>query len=399
MKMVAMEINRVLRPDGTVWLVIGDSYAGSGGAGGDYNAGGLRAGQPRYEGTLRQLARGKRIPRGSGRWGFGNNAGPKRKDLIGVPWMLAFALRSMGWWLRAEIIWDKPNPMTDSAADRPARSHEQVFLFSKSEHYFYDDLGARMPTVNDRLPGRGRTIGRDRLHNASHAGIPALLDSYHEQGLPATRGLRTVWTIPTQAYKGAHYATFPVRLVTPCVLASTSAGGTCPNCGDPWVRVIDRIKNPLRDMEKQRQTARRTGRTDGYVPGPEGKVDKVRTLGWRPSCDCYDPVYQAMSVRTGNAHKRQQQDAQDGWWPRLRRQPLTGERLADFPALLPAPAIVLDPFCGSGTVGEVCRSTGRSFVGVDRSWKYLTEQARLRVNREVSEEKLIENLPLFAKVD
>src|SRR5690606_36337446 len=114
---VFREVRRVLRKDGTLWLNLGDSYNGSGGAGGDYNAGGVKEGQPRYPG--RRLA------------------GLKPKDLIGVPWAVAFALREDGWYLRADIIWSKPAPMPESVTDRPTRSHEYIFLLSKSPRYYY----------------------------------------------------------------------------------------------------------------------------------------------------------------------------------------------------------------------------------------------------------------------
>ena len=134
---VFREVWRVLRRDGTVWLDLGDSFAGSGGAGGDYARGGLREGQPKFKGTA-ALARSKRNAK---IWGGDNLPSPgglKPKDLIGIPWRVALALQADGWYLRSDIIWEKPNPMPESVRDRPTKSHEHVFLLTKSPHYFYD---------------------------------------------------------------------------------------------------------------------------------------------------------------------------------------------------------------------------------------------------------------------
>lgn len=155
---VFAEVHRVLADDGTLWVNIGDSYNGSGGAGGDYGKGGLREGQPKYPGR--------------------NVSSLKPKDLVGVPWRLAFALQEQGWWLRQDIIWSKPNPMPEPVNDRCTKAHEYLFLLSKSRKYFYN------PDFEGSHP-------------------------------------RSVWEIPTQAYSGAHFAVMPEKLVLPCIKAGS----------------------------------------------------------------------------------------------------------------------------------------------------------------------------------
>lgn len=164
------EVKRVLRDDGTVWLVIGDSFNGSGGAGGDYNKGGLKEGQPRYPGR--------------------NVEGLKPKDLIGIPWRVALALQNDGWYLRSDVIWEKPNVMPSSAKDRPTNNHEHIFLFSKAKSYFYDWKAIAEPKAD----GTGM------------------------------RNRRDVWRVSTRGFKGAHFATFPPKLIEPCILAGSKPG-------------------------------------------------------------------------------------------------------------------------------------------------------------------------------
>lgn len=213
------EVRRVLRSDGTLWLNLGDSYAGSGGAGGDYNPGGLRDGQPRFSGTA-AIVRGKR---NAPRWGGGNNPAPnglKPKDLAGVPWRVALALQADGWYLRSEIIWHKPNPMPESVRDRPTKSHEQIFLFAKSAQYYYDPEAIKTPSKEPE-DDRGARAKTDHKRNptAEIAGIRA-------SGTYALANARDVWSIPTHPYAGAHFATFPPKLIEPCILAGSRPGDT-----------------------------------------------------------------------------------------------------------------------------------------------------------------------------
>lgn len=201
---VFREVRRVLRDDGTLWLNIGDSYAVK--------------------------------PTGAA----------KRKDLIGIPWLLAFALRADGWYLRADIIWQKPNAMPESVKDRPTRAHEYIFLLSKSEHYHYDVEAVREPAVgfynaapagskgtgkpNARRRGNSRTFRGGGAYTHDQAADNSAKVERQSHGLvpneTGKRNRRSVWTVATRPYKGAHFATFPEELVRPCVLAGSKPGDT-----------------------------------------------------------------------------------------------------------------------------------------------------------------------------
>src|SRR5690606_34643417 len=211
-------IRPVLRPDGTVWLNLGDSYNGSGGAGGDYNEGGLKEGQPRYP--------GRRVK------------GLKPKDLIGIPWRVAFALQADGWYLRSDIIWHKPNPMPESVTDRPTRAHEYIFLLTKSPRYYYDAEAIKEPLAKpEELLRKTPTVfgGRNK-----HEGYGTRRHSGNEYvGTYTGRNKRSVWTIAPQPFPEGHFAVFPEKLVEPCILAGTSPKA-CPKCRAPWKRVVER---------------------------------------------------------------------------------------------------------------------------------------------------------------
>ena len=186
-------VRRVLRPDGTLWLNIGDSYAGSGK--GRMADGTHYIGKPskssRYQGTAGGILKKTEI------------AGCKPKDLIGITWMLAFALRADGWYLRQDIIWSKPNCMPESVKDRCTKSHEYIFLLSKSARYYFDADAIREPFTTPARAGERRSY---RLN-------------------PAGRNKRDVWSVSTGASKLAHYATFPEKLYEPCILAGCPEGG------------------------------------------------------------------------------------------------------------------------------------------------------------------------------
>lgn len=201
---VFREVRRVLRRDGTLWLNLGDSYAGSWGARGrgpDTNAA-----RPDLE-----LKHGTECP-------ARKVDGLKPKDLVGIPWRVAFALQADGWYLRSDIIWSKPNPMPESVTDRPTKAHEYLFLLAKSARYYYDAEAIKEPgTEPDRQ--RADRIGGANGHSVRHS--PGAII-----GATATRNKRSVWTIPTQPYPEAHFATFPEELIKPCILAGCPVGGT-----------------------------------------------------------------------------------------------------------------------------------------------------------------------------
>lgn len=198
---VFREVRRVLRSDGTLWLNIGDCYASQPSWG--------RGGGSTLEGR-KQGSEGGRSPSRA------NLPGIKTKELIGVPWRVAFALQEDGWWLRQEIIWHKPNPMPESVRDRCTKAHESVFLLAKSERYYFDADAIKEPAVaghNGSLFDTGKT--REAKPNNVQSGDRA--DSW-------TRNKRDVWTIASQPYKGAHFAVMPPALAEPCVLAGSRPG-------------------------------------------------------------------------------------------------------------------------------------------------------------------------------
>lgn len=226
---VFREVRRVLRDDGTLWVNIGDSYVNN-----PSTTTIPRAEQGNGQGLLR-LADQKHqdARRQKANWAQPLvAAGLKMKDLIGVPWMLAFALRADGWWLRSDIIWSKPNCMPESVTDRVTRSHEYLFLLSKNERYFYDADAIKEPAVNgDLTPPRGSegvvtppNTGRrkqDEVGSRTYTGFNARWDARE----PLTmRNKRSVWTIATTPYAGAHFATFPEKLIEPCILAGSRPG-------------------------------------------------------------------------------------------------------------------------------------------------------------------------------
>jgi DNA modification methylase len=314
------EVRRVLRGDGVAWINLGDSYASNPGNGrGGEGSGFSKSGARPHRG-----ARNK------------NGCGLKPKNLIGIPWRVAFGLQADGWWLRSAVVWDKPNALPESVKDRPAASHEYVFLLSKSPRYFYDAEAVKGPAVGGpaRDGGAIRRGARKALHGPTY--------SRHRSSIPGgqslqaspdgRRNLRTVWTIPTSPYRGAHFATFPRRLVEPCIRAGTSERGCCPACGAPWRRLVETTyENPGNRTTNGPRSAARRHETAGF---PVRLEKRTATIGWRPSCPC---------------------DAGD-----------------------PIPAVVLDPFVGVGTTLLVTESLGRRGVGCDLSRDYLA-MARRRI--------------------
>lgn len=394
---VFREARRVLRDDGMCWLNYGDCYANNGAEkrDGGHLGGGTRKLRPAKGALL--------APR--------LNYGLKPKDLVGMPWRIAFALQAgfaqcsvcrlelradlwpvwnghrvcmdcalagrreskirqteEGWYLRADCIWAKSNPMPESVTDRPAKSHEYVFLLSKRARYFYDAEAVREITGNEADPKEyANADGRRHFHeNDQTRGMmqsnPAfksmtnpsgrnlrtvwapkgnpqewardaltylLAEGYSPEdilqclGIDSVSGLSTVWQIPTQSYPGAHFATFPEALAERCILSATSEKGACPACGAPWGRVVGVEYEPAGGRGHEKYSA---GMADGSHGGPQsmkyGRANKITTTeGWRPTCDC--------------------------------------------PAAEPIPCIVLDPFAGSGTTGLVAYRLGREFVGID----------------------------------
>jgi len=199
---VFREVRRVLRDDGTLWLNLGDSYNAAGREGH-----GTRQGCK--QGTNRASATKADNCRPSVEW-------LKPKDLIGIPWRVAFALQADGWYLRQDIIWHKPNPMPESVRDRCTKAHEYIFLLSKSERYYFDNGAIKEPATCDRM--RGPALHADLKSTNGNGG----LSRREPQDF---RNRRSVWTVSTRAFSGAHFATFPPNLIEPCVLAGAPPEG------------------------------------------------------------------------------------------------------------------------------------------------------------------------------
>jgi DNA modification methylase len=323
---VFAEVRRVLRSDGTLWLNIGDSYASK--RGGDpYSGFNSRwDGYPQGRGKQAKVAgafpvRDRRV------------AGLTHKDLVGMPWRLAFALQAEGWVLRAEVIWDKANPMPESVEDRPSRAHEQVFLFSKSPRYFYDFVAVR---VSGTANARGSGLNPKALEHAdASAGVRqnASWSAAHAQ-LTARRNLRTVWKVASAPYDGAHFAVFPPDLVEPCILAGTSAHGCCTACGAPYEPINEKrslARHELPHDHPEYRPHRYVGKHEDANGGGQRYLDVV-TVGWEPGCSCDASI---------------------------------------------EPSVVLDPFMGAGTTALVARELGRRSVGIELNPEY----ARLAADR------------------
>jgi DNA modification methylase len=358
-------VRRVLRPDGVCFMNMGDSYATGAGKVGARPGGGEQGDS--WTGPATQP---NRMPQD----------GLKPKDLVGVPWRCAFALQDAGWWLRSDIIWAKPNPMPESVTDRPTKSHEYVFLLTKSERYFWDAEAVREPSIGtspgdldggpQRLAdGQNANDGRnfrkvkvpggwdrgDGAHGTIHRDGRTSAE-YQEAEVRSGRNIRSVWTIATAPFAEAHFATFPPALVERCIKAGTSERGCCPACGAPWARVVEK---GAPDLDHQRACGGdATGTYDGKATkdyGPARAQDpsatKARilagmtareTTGWRPTCSCQ--------------------------------------------AAEPIPCTVLDCFSGAGTTALVSDRLQRSAIGIELNPDYVT----MSVNR------IRGDAPLFA---
>jgi DNA modification methylase len=332
-KMVVLfrEARRVLRKDGTLWLNLGDSYCG-GGRGCDTPK------QKTNRGT--QDMPKSIIP-----------AGLKPKDLCGIPWRVALALQSDGWYLRQDIIWAKPNPMPESVTDRCTKSHEYIFLLTKSARYFYDNEAIREPHVNSKYIDNEKygTFGEHNKFSSEHGNHSIELGtvwSPKERAYnPAGRNKRSVWTIPTQAYSEAHFATFPEKLVEPCILAGCPKE-VCLKCGKARVRIVEKpeipeemytnavepIPDSIRDDGMKRTSPTKNGKGSGAKLQAFLNENPTKTLGFS-DCGCGVGFI---------------------------------------------PGIVLDPFMGSGTVGYVAACNRRDYIGIELNPKYI-EMAKRRI--------------------
>ncbi|MGA9839411.1 MAG: site-specific DNA-methyltransferase [Thermoplasmata archaeon] len=312
------EVWRVLRAEGSLWLNLGDTYC-------THPAG--------LTGPRRWKCSRLRIRDHTGAEQAGSidkrSPGLKEKDLVGIPWKVAFELQRRGWYLRSDIVWAKRNPMPEPVRDRPTRSHEYVFQLTKSRRYFYDAQAVREPLHESSL--------RRLRHHVPNPRDNPRYTSKHQTGDfrrfpmltntdPKGRNLRSVWQIATQPYPGAHFATFPEALAEVCIRAGTSERGACATCGTPWFhKVVARGGGIGHDWFPDKSLA--VGRGQGIaVRGIHDGTYRRVDLGFRRACAC-----------------------------------ATRET---------APCLVLDPFVGSGTVLAVARRLGRSSIGVDLNPEY-----------------------------
>lgn len=323
---VFREVRRVLRDDGTLWLNLGDSYA-SNAATNKGHPGGFESYRGSDTPTLNTDQQGRIAFR---------SEEIKGKDLVGIPWSVAFALRKDGWYLRSDIIWHKPNPMPESVTDRPTKSHEYLFLLAKNDRYFYD-----AEAIKEQVTGNAHDRG-DGMNPKRLQGVPGMMRSnptFTANELVSSRNKRTVWTVATYSYPDSHFATFPPDLIKPCILAGTSAKGCCPKCGAPWERVIE----PNGRIRSGGTTERTKGLSIGHGNGGnsmllDGAITQYKTIGWQPGCDCL--------ARNSFTHP------------------------AD-PLLPPIPCTVLDPFAGSGTTGQVALELGRNAILIELNPAYV----------------------------
>lgn len=338
LKLVAVfrEVRRVLRRDGTCWLNLGDTYAG-------------------YWGDAKAREQNRPSSADTNGWtnGFHMNARPsfhqafdelrlKPKDLVGIPWMLACALRADGWWLRSDIIWHKPNPLPESVTDRPTKSHEYLFLLTRSNSYYYDAEAISEIAVGDtpgNLTHKDQTAYESGdVHMRTKAGLAKVT-------AVSRRNRRSVWTIAVEAFSEAHFATFPTKLVEPCILAGTSEHGCCARRGAPWKRITERTHTFQSGSGRAGHAP--SGKFAGSIQAESGDYDirlgpvtTTVTLGWKPSCSCSAPM---------------------------------------------APCTVLDPFNGAGTTGLVALRLGRHYVGIELNPDYVA----------MSERRVRNDAPLF----
>lgn len=376
MRVVAREVWRVLRDDASWWLNLGDTFNAYNG-----NRGPSMSFSAKTEEQLPSLPRG-----------YGLTAKDlKPKDLCMIPERVALALQADGWYVRAKPPWIKPAPMPESTDDRPNVAHESVYLLTKRSTYFFDMEAVRVPSAASTLERDAYsriTSGKDGAYAVQHdhetpsdpggrhlrtndfftASLDALIE-HHEAYLAHLRRVRDkggllasedgdplAFWVSTQSFKGAHFATWPARLVEPMVKASTSEKGCCAACGAPWARIIEREPMVI-DRSGRGEMMGEFGRT--AASGTMVSPPKATTLGWRPSCSCNSP-------------------------------------------LPPAPCVVLDCFNGAGSSGVVATGLNRRYVGIDLNSEYLA-MSRRRIDRPHARPKRpakqAESLPLFSATE
>ena len=308
-------VKELLTDDGTLWLNLGDTYSDT-----RWSSGGGQI-MNKNKDEHRSLQHEK-------------NTGLPSKNLIGIPWKVAFALQADGWILRQDIIWQKPNPMPESVRDRCTKSHEYIFLLSKSPQYYFDHVAIKEPSVNpESYKGRRKRSSMTEQSEIIMDKFGATRSGFKniEEGKTyPTRNKRDVWKVNVKPYKGAHFATYPTALIEPCILAGTSEKGHCPVCNARWKRMeID--TGERHDVEvytgkavKDYENAKVQNPSDTKRRVLES-MSKIYKYEWIPTCEC---------------------------------------------KLEPVLDIVFDPFMGSGTTAQVALQHGRQYLGCELNKEY-----------------------------
>ena len=331
------ELRRVLKPQGTVWWNIGDSYASKSSAWGGRGKNSIL----NKTGLEDKQRRNTVVPDGL-----------KAKDLMMIPARVAIALSENGWYLRSEIIWHKPNPMPESVKDRPTSAHEKIYLFAKNKKYYYDADAIRVPQKQDSIARAGRDVWKNNKIDTGNYSIPnvdsakklnqKVRDTVSEGKIPMANK-RNVWTVTTKPFRGAHFAVFPPDLIEPCIKAGSSEHGCCSECGNPYIRDTKVVSVPQRTTRDNMV---------GVIPG-RNKTSRMNSKemeslvreerGWVATCKCNADVVKS---------------------------------------------VVLDPFGGSGTTGLVANNLGRNAILIELNEEYV----------EIAKKRLGEDLGLFSEV-
>jgi site-specific DNA-methyltransferase (adenine-specific) len=328
---VFRKVRRVLKDEGTVWLNLGDSYASNHYTGARDSDTGWKHGE---------LSQGYQARAGGAGGVF------KVKDLMGIPWMVAFALRADGWYLRQDIIWHKPNPMPESVTDRCTKAHEYIFLLSKNAKYYFDNESIKEDAVYDKDLGILRSRKQAELNHPS-------IIKRQEIGIDSTsagdgkRNKRSVWTVTTKPFKGAHFAAFPPDLIQPCVLAGCPEK-VCVECSTPYERKVESKRLKRNELPKD-DPRYRPNTYEGSYKDINGKADagytETKDLGLEKQCQC-----ETDETKSGT---------------------------------------VLDPFGGAGTTGLVADRNDRNAILIELNDEYA----------EMARDRLYNDAPLFVDVE
>lgn len=382
---VFAEVKRVLRDDGTLWLNMGDSYSGSW----------ARSANPGGTGESSKMQVSNRGSYTAGESECSARICPpglKPKDLCGIPWMLAFALRSDGWYLRSDIIWHKPNPMPESVTDRPTKSHEYLFLLAKSATYYYDADAIAEQAQERGEPDDSKLVRqvRDVPRNGGMGRFTRGGGSETGFGSFATRNKRTVWTVPTQSFSEAHFATFPKELIQPCILAGSRPAGKRCDCAEIIETPLGtgQIDDPT--MLTGRAGMNRPRRPDeGTRPITRHEqrqyAEQIRESPYREEIEGLCGAAIAHYIRTDRSGARPLP-------PNILEKLLDcgklklARRECDCP-IEPADT-VLDPFAGAGTTGLVAMRYRRNFIGIELNPEYAA----------MAERRIVNDAPMFNAV-